>query len=371
MNKYIDRIRLRINTWHRLSKYLAWQILNRQRGRLEKVYYISEGSDWVIKRIGRSLVKNVELPFEMVESPEYAVNSVLHFGSLHSYIKFRKQVSNRLNRIMVTVFHGDKKISAKWENSLNVILSDEGRISRIIVSNSIMRNRLMEWGIPAKKLCLIPIGIDLPKFRPVSSEEKRRIRESLGVPLDAICIGSFQKDGNGWGAGLEPKMVKGPDIFLRVVTQLSKHRKIHVLLTGPARGFVKQGLTDAGITFTHKYLKDNSELNDFYNGLDLYLVTSREEGGPMALMEAMASGTPLITTAVGMAPDIINNEDFGIMVPVADESALVTAAETILEDQKLHDKFVKNGLGKAKQFDWSIIAEKYNKLYQDVIDEKA
>ena len=61
--------------------------------------------------------------------------------------------------------------------------------------------------------------------------------------MNAMVIGSFQKDGSGWKEGLIPKMVKGPDIFLRAIEILNNSiPELFVLLTGSARGYVRHGL---------------------------------------------------------------------------------------------------------------------------------
>ena len=56
----------------------------------------------------------------------------------------------------------------------------------------------------------IPIGIDLEHFPLVDAQRREAARHTLGLPVDAFVVGSFQKDGIGWGDGLEPKLIKGP-----------------------------------------------------------------------------------------------------------------------------------------------------------------
>jgi glycosyltransferase involved in cell wall biosynthesis len=136
-------------------------------------------------------------------------------------------------------------------------------------------------------------------------------------------VGSFQKDGNGWGEGLEPKLIKGPDIFIETMEQLkSKIPELFVLLTGPARGYVKSGLERLGIPYRHIFLKNYPEIGRQFSAIDLYLVTSRQEGGPKAILESMAAGTPLVTTRVGQAMDIVRHGQNGWMVDVEDVEGL-------------------------------------------------
>ena len=90
--------------------------------------------------------------------------------------------------------------------------------------------------------------------------KKISLKIKYNLPRDRIIIGSFQKDGVGWGEGNEPKLIKGPDIFCEVIKRLKKDFDIHVFLTGPARGYVKNHLKSNGIPFTHVFLKNYLDL---------------------------------------------------------------------------------------------------------------
>ena len=85
----------------------------------------------------------------------------------------------------------------------------------------------------------------------------------------------------------------------------NKGLPVYALLTGPSRGYVKEELKKNGIPYYHSYVLELNDLVPLYQALDLYLITSREEGGPMGLMESMSCGIPVVTTNVGMAADVI------------------------------------------------------------------
>jgi glycosyltransferase involved in cell wall biosynthesis len=163
-------------------------------------------------------------------------------------------------------------------------------------------------------------------------------------------IGSFQKDGNGWGEGLEPKLIKGPDIFIQTLETLkSSIPDIFVLLTGPARGYIKTGLERLGIPYKHMFLKDYPDVGRLFPALDLYLVTARQEGGPKAVLESMASGVPLVTTRVGQARDIVKNGQNGWMVGVEDVNGLAHWAKYVHQNQgSALEKVLKNGRATAE-----------------------
>jgi glycosyltransferase involved in cell wall biosynthesis len=204
-------------------------------------------------------------------------------------------------------------------------------IQRIQVSHTEMRDIVLESGIAPEKVFLIPIGINLSFFRVQTSLSRREARAQLGIPESAVVVGSFQKDGNGWGEGLEPKLIKGPDVFLNAVALLQQRiPELFVLLSGPARGYVKAGLERLRVPYKHLYLSAYPEVGQLFQALDVYLVASRQEGGPKAVLEAMASGVPLVTTRVGQAMDLVQHEENGWMVASEDAEGLAYwAAEAL------------------------------------------
>ena len=134
-----------------------------------------------------------------------------------------------------------------------------------------VENRLISWGVDPKKLVKIPIGVDTNLFTPPTKQEKLIIREKLGIEKDEIVIGSFQKDGEGWGAGLTPKLIKGPDLFAEIVGKIAKDFKIKILLTGPARGYVVGELEKRNIRVKHVFYKNYTDIVEAYKALDFTL----------------------------------------------------------------------------------------------------
>ena len=233
------------------------------------------------------------------------------------------------HRIGFAYFHGRPGAGvAEFDQVYENLKRLHRRVSRIQVSHRNMFELVLETGIDASKVKLIPIGVDARHFMPPLPQARRRIRAALQIPAASFVVGSFQKDGIGWGNGEEPKLIKGPDIFVQtLVCAKPRIPELMVLLTGPARGYVKHGLAKAGIPFRHICLKRAQELAGMYHALDVCLVTSRQEGGPKAVLEAMASGVPLVTTRVGQAMDLVKNGENGFMADVEDVEGLVHAVE--------------------------------------------
>ncbi len=231
-------------------------------------------------------------------------------------------------RIGFSYFHGLPNTGDDlFDRFYQSLCKNHERISRIQVSHSEMKQVALETGINPSKVFLIPIGINTGFFPFRTAEQKRAMRTKLGIPQSAFVVGSFQKDGVGWGEGMEPKLIKGPDVFVDTLNLLKKSiPELYVLLSGPARGFVKKELSKAKIPYKHVYLKSYPDIAKLYQALDLYVVASRQEGGPKSIFESMASGVPLITTRVGQAMDLVEHGKNAFMTQLEDTEALASFA---------------------------------------------
>ena len=84
-----------------------------------------------------------------------------------------------------------------------------------------------------------------------------------------------------------------------------KNPNLKVLLAGTRRQYIINMLKQENIKFTYFEMVDFVILNELYNLLDLYLVTSRLEGGPQAILESAVTKTPILSTDVGVASEIL------------------------------------------------------------------
>ena len=330
------------------------------------LYYVIEGQDWVIRREGEGVLgalaqRRPELKTHLTTSARFLRNQLVHFGSL-GCLAGGLAHAHASNRIAATIYHGREGLDPGMTRNLETFIKGLPKLDAVITACSLMRQRLLDWGTPSDKLHLIPLGTSVTRFHPVSPEERLRLRRELGIPDDAYCVGSFQKDGNGWGEGLEPKLIKGPDVFVEVMAALRKRYPVFALLTGPARGYVKRGLKAAGAPYRHEFLRDFDQLPKYYNCLDLYLAAAREEGGPKCLPESMASGVPLVTTKAGMAPDMVVHGQNGMLAEVEDASALTEHCARLIEDASLRRSLARAGLETVRDYDWSVLAEAHFRL---------
>lgn len=238
------------------------------------------------------------------------------------------------NRLGMAYLHGKPGTGyEEFDRTFDVLTRHHDRFDRVQATHSEMHRVILQSGIAPEKVFLIPLGVNLSIFPGVTAEARAAARTRFGIPPHARVVGSFQKDGVGWGDGMEPKKVKGPDVFLEVIDQLrGSVPELFVLLSGPARGYVKAGLQRMGVPFAHDFIADPRALAPLYHAIDVYVASSRQEGGPKAILEAMASGIAIVSTRVGQAMDLIRNEHNGWIVDVEDATGLAKWSGGVLRD---------------------------------------
>ena len=302
-----------------------------------KISYIVEPKNWSIKADGMNTVREVKslvpgFSINVTHRPYFAHSEITHFGSQFMFQNWLDHIDSD-SSVAVTYFHGKKGQGLAIDDNLDFLIQNQKKVAKVIVSFTRMKDRLEEYGLEPNLIVKIPVGVSTGVFSPSGSKvQTKSIRHSLGIPDGYFIIGSFQKDGEGWRDGIIPKSIKGPDIFVEAIREISKNIPTFVVLSGPARGFVRQKLEEFGIPYKHFLPKRVEVMANLYKVLDLYLISSREEGGPKGLIEALSSGCPVVTTPVGMANDLILDSSF---YAVSENFDSVTLAEHALRISRI------------------------------------
>ncbi len=274
-----------------------------------KIYLKSDKADWVHKQQSLEIKSNFEnIVIKKKIVPFIDFNKKIHFLDVFDFLKNKYLAP--FNNFSLSYYHGyPNSLDKNLQNKFIKINNAKNLFKKIHVTHEKMKIFFLESGISESKIIKLPICIDDKYFKNILS--KTTLRKKYNIPQSAFVIGSFQKDGNGWGKGNEMKLVKGPDIFLNVLKILSsKIDNLFIVLSGPSRGYVVKNLKKLNIKFIHIQNLKYDEIINLYNALDLYLITSREEGGPRSFMESLATRTPFVSTPVGMIQDYLNNLSF-------------------------------------------------------------
>lgn len=156
-----------------------------------------------------------------------------------------------------------------------------------------------------KPIHVRPFWVNESLWKPIPMGEAR---SQLLLDDTAFYVGSFQRDTEGSDL-VSPKLEKGPDQFCDVVEQMhAEGMNPTVLLGGWRRQYVINRLTAANIPYVYKELPNFETLKKMYAALDLYIVAARYEGGPQAIVECAAMDVPIVSTRVGLAPEILSEK---------------------------------------------------------------
>jgi glycosyltransferase involved in cell wall biosynthesis len=326
---------------------------------------VVDGAGWILEEVAHQLTDNVAPAFGCrIASTDWprSRNCTLHFiDRAWAWADGVLDGVDPSNRLIGVWWHGRLDSPEPLiQAALRRLRLQHERFTRFQVTCSSGRETLEALGVPSEKIVMLPVGIDLRTFRPpLDSASRAAARRALEVRAGTAVIGCFQKDGNGWNEGAEPKLIKGPDVLVDALVLLHARHPIHVVVPGPARGYVTSRLKAAGVPLSAPGMVSRQELPRLYHALDLYLSPSRDEGGPAGVLEAMASGVPVASTRAGIPTDLIEAGVNGLLVSVGDAEGLASAAAELIEGPELRASLAAGGLRSIQSYDWRILAERY------------
>ncbi|MBI3021862.1 MAG: glycosyltransferase family 4 protein [Candidatus Omnitrophica bacterium] len=334
---------------------------------------VTGGGDWVVKQIAVALQTHLTPYYGKVQvldhlwQQPYVTQANIHCLCRPAFFDGRGiPALHPSNRLVVSWLHGGKDSRDSHLVAACEQLERHWRkVRRFIVPNTTTKHKVLECGVEPDIVHLIPNGVDTKVFTPSGMDANRqRIRTQLGVPLDAFVVGSFQRDGDDQG---NPKLIKGPDILVETLAAVHARRPVVALLTGSGRTYVRRRLDELGVPHVYQWLQDLRELPAMYHAIDAYLITSREEGGPTALRESMASGVPVVSTRMGLAADLIKHEVNGLLAEVGDVEGLAKGPLALMDSPSLRKRLAEAALETIRPLDFAVIARRYREeVYRSV-----
>lgn len=251
-------------------------------------------------------------------------------------------------KVIVHTYHGHVFHSYfnKFFSSL-IVLAERAlakRSTKIIAISESQKNELANvYKIcPSSKIAVINLGIDVAKFRSNSDACRKSFREEYLLSDDEIAIGIIGR--------IVP--VKDHFLFLEVVEKIihkaSKRIRFFIIGDGEERvqlfGILSAKHIDhvffphekriCAVTFTSWIL----EMDNAMNGLDIVVLTSLNEGVPIALLEAGAAARPVVSTNVGSVNEIITNNENGFVISSRNAEEFAGKLELLINDQSLREK---------------------------------
>jgi glycosyltransferase involved in cell wall biosynthesis len=199
----------------------------------------------------------------------------------------------------------------------------------IIVGSPEWAEDLRARGGDLSKVFWVPYGVDAEQFKPATDAARLAIRRKLGLATNATLVGFFGKNSS------NDDDRKGIDIFTEALRALKqKLPELAVLIVGPGWKDLVSSLHSAGVQcLWFPFVRNLSGLREMYHALDFYWVTARVEGGPVPLLEAMSSEVCCLTTAVGIAREIVRDGENAVLMPFNDAQAFVERTALLACDE--------------------------------------
>ena len=263
---------------------------------LKKVYLNNANENWILDRLRSEWY----LYNKSVSTKFIRFSDVIWICSPWTWTKIPKKYLET-KKVICSIYHIDE--TKFTDKDLKEFNERDRFVDFYHVISENTKKQLLKF--TDKKIISIPFWADSDIWRPL--ENKKIIRQELGLPEDLFVIGSFQRDTEG-SDFISPKLSKGPDRFIKIVKKISTKKEVFVLLSGKRRSYVINELEKQGVKYKYFEMADNNLLNKLYNCLDLYIVASRVEGGPQAIIECALSLTPIISTDVGVAKEILSTK---------------------------------------------------------------
>jgi UDP-glucose:(heptosyl)LPS alpha-1,3-glucosyltransferase len=234
----------------------------------------------------------------------------------------------------------------------------KGNYKKIVaLSSSLKEEILKSYEVSSDDIVVIPNGIDLEQFKP-NQDFRTKIRKKLDLTDDEfILMFISHRFAN-----------KGLEVVIKAISLL-KEKKIRLLVFSGdnARHFIELS-GKLGLNEQIKFLGPTNNPENFYPAADVVVNPSSYEGFGLVILEAMASGLPVIATNTGCAPDVINNMVDGFYVSIPpDPNEISEIICNLYKDENFRKTVGKNARVKAAQFSWDIIASKTLKLYESIL----
>lgn len=215
----------------------------------------------------------------------------------------------------------------------------------------------------AKQIELVNgVGIDLEKFTPQTIEEKNDMRNKYGYKKeDFILFYAAELNNN-----------KHQDLLINVINKLREEiPSIKLLLAGngPLEDQYKKQAKELGVNENIEFLGYRKDVKNFLMLSDLAVASSRREGLPANIMEAMAIGLPIVATNVRGHRDLIKDGENGYVVEVDDEDKFISSINEIYNNYELREKFKKQSLKLIEEYSLDNILIEMERIYKSVLEE--
>ena len=233
----------------------------------------------------------------------------------------------------------------------------------IAVSESTRCYLLAHEDLDDSSVITISNGIDTERFRPAIGAQRKQARSELGMPADVFVIG-------GVGRLVSQKNFL---LFLKVASNILKHYpevRFAIAGTGPLEPILRAEAENLGISSQIIFLGHVSNRQSLYHALDILLITSDFEGTPMTLLEAMASGIPVVASGVDGIAEVCSDGVNSLLAHPGDSAAFEKSLLRLIQDETLRGDLASAGRQTIlERYGIQRITERIERVYCDLLQK--
>ena len=278
----------------------------------------------------------------------------------------------------VAMFHtlGDVKLRARAsEQEPAVRLEAERRLvhrlDRIVAATEHERQLLRQiYRVPAARVAVIPLGVDLRQFTRVEADERAAARARLGIPAGQRVIVAVGR--------IEP--LKGLDVLIRSLAVMSVRRDVALYVIGgderarPELERLGALARQLGVSEQVHFLgaRPHESLPDYYRAADVVAVPSFYESFGLVAVEAMACGTPVVASRVGGLASTVVDGQTGYLIPWRCPEPFAEKFDLLFANEELRSALGASARRRMEaHYAWSQVADRVAALYGEVMAEHA
>ncbi len=214
------------------------------------------------------------------------------------------------------------------------------------------------FGEPPRPVTLVRSGFDVDRFRS-PRVDRSAARARLGIPPGVLLVGTI--------SAMKPQ--KALDVWLSVargVLAVAPLTRFVIVGDGPDRGALERRRRELGLDDAVTFLGARDDVAEILPALDAFLLTSRWEGLPRALVQAMAANVPCVVTAAGGNTDVVADGVTGMLAPIDDVPTLTAKLAQVLADPALGRSLAERAALQVDEFDVRAMVRALEQLYRDV-----
>jgi glycosyltransferase involved in cell wall biosynthesis len=317
--------------------------------RKPRILLIPNVAWWIIGEMGRQIIARFGDQYDFYFVPEGLFErrpELLHafipsVDAIHclneSSIELFRNLDPKSLPPIITWIHHITEWSPQHQLSVQ-------RSAALIACTEAWKQSIAQHAPGGPPITVVPHGVDLAFF------QRRKVPAgAFGIPPGRFVVGFIGTKGSDRDRGR-----KGTDTLLSVIrTAAQQISHLHVVLGGPGWESELDNLRSLGLSVSATGYIPKAELPRLYSALDVYLMTSRVEGGPCTVFEAMACGTPVVATRVGAVPELILDGINGWSAEINDVDSLVAALATLARDRLRRDAIAVAARNTVSQRTWA------------------